>query len=106
VNINKWCFCALYAVRVKVSGAEVKHTEFMNSPSNPSNFANRLYYPRDVDSVFKIVEDAYESKAYKIEVIFDDAYGYPAKATIDRNRDIVDDESVFELANFEAVHVD
>jgi hypothetical protein len=106
VSITRRCYCPLYSVRVKVSGAEVKHTEFVNSPINPSDFANHRYYPRDVDSLFKIVEDAYESKAHKIEVIFDDTYGYPAKAFIDRNHDVVDDESVYELANFEAGHAD
>jgi hypothetical protein len=105
VSIKRWCYCPLYSVRVSVSGAEVKHSEFLNNPTDPSVFANSRY-PRDVDSLFKIVDDAYASRAYKIDVVFDETYGYPAKAFIDRNADAVDDENVFELSNFQAGHAD
>jgi hypothetical protein len=105
VSISRRCFCPSWSVRVKVSGAEVRNVEFLNSPGNPSDFADRRYYPRDVDTLFKIVEDAYTSKAYKIEITFDETLGYPAKVFIDRDRDTVDDEQWFELAHFEARHV-
>jgi hypothetical protein len=105
VSIDRRCFCPLYSVRVKVSGTRVERLEFLNGPSNSADFADRRFYPRDVDSLFKIVDDAYGSRAYKIEVIFDDTFGYPIKALIDRDRDTVDDENVFELAHFEASHV-
>jgi hypothetical protein len=92
-------------VRVTVSGTTVKSLEFLSHPSNSADFIDRRFYPRDVDSLFEIVDDAYVSRAYKIEVTFDDTYGYPIKTLIDRNRDTVDDESAFELAHFEASHV-
>jgi hypothetical protein len=92
-------------VRVKVSGAEVEHVELLNSPGNASDFADRRYYPRDVDTLFKILDDAYSSRAYKVEITFDEILGYPTKAFIDRDRDTVDDEQWFELAHFEAGHV-
>ena len=106
VRIDRRCFCPQYSVRAKVSGTNVEHLEFLNGPSNASDFSDRRFYPRDVDSLFRIIDDAYASRAYKIEVIFDDTYGYPARAFIDRDRDTVDDENVFDLANFEAGHVD
>src|SRR5262245_57725260 len=57
VSIHRRCFCPLWSVRVKVSGAEVQNLQFLDSSSNISEFADRRYYPRDVDSLFKIVED-------------------------------------------------
>jgi hypothetical protein len=102
VSINRRCFCPVWSVRVKVAGAEVENVEFLNSPSSPSDFADRRFYPRDVDSLFKILDDAYMSRAYKIDVMFDDTLGYPTKAFVDRERHAVDDEQVFELENFEA----
>jgi hypothetical protein len=71
-----------------------------------ASFANRSLYPRDVDSLFRTIDAAYASKAYKIEITFDEAFGYPAKAFIDRDLGTVDDEQLFELANFEAKNVD
>jgi hypothetical protein len=105
VTIKRRCFCPLWSVRVKVAGAEVEHVDFLNTPSNLSDFADRRFYPRDVDSLFKILDDAYTSRAYKIDVVFDDSLGYPTSAFVDRDRDTVDDEQVFELEKFEAVHV-
>jgi hypothetical protein len=102
VSIKRGCFCRLWSVRVKIAGSEVESVEFLNNPSNPSDFADRRFYPRDVDSLFKIVDDAYTSRAYKIDLMFDDTFGYPTKAFIDRDRDTVDDEELFVLENFEA----
>jgi len=89
-------------VRVTVSGDKVENLKFLDGPSNPSDFNDRRYYPRDVDALFQIIDDAYKSKAYKIEITFDEIFGYPAKAFIDRDRDTYDDEQWLELENFEA----
>jgi hypothetical protein len=105
VSITRRCYCPLWSVRVKVSGSEVDKLEFLDSPGNPSGFADRRHYPRDVDALFRIIDDAYTSKAYKIEILFDETFGYPAKVFIDRDRDTVDDEQWFELDNLEANHV-
>jgi hypothetical protein len=105
VSISRQCFCLPWSVRVKVSGVEVEDVELLDSPGNASNFADLRYYPRDVDTLFKILDDAYSSRAYKVEITFDEILGYPTKAFIDRDRDTVDDEQWFELAHFEAGHV-
>jgi hypothetical protein len=105
VSIDRRCFCPPYSARVNVSGAKVERLELLNSPRNSVDFADGRFYPRDVDSLLKIVDEAYASRAYKIEVTFDVTYGYPTKVFIDRDRDTVDDEDVFELSNFEARHV-
>ena len=104
VTINNKGQKHLLSVRVKVSSSEVKSVEFLNRSSMPSNFTDRRY-PRDVDSLFKILDEAYISRAYKIEIMFDATFGYPVRAFIDPDRDTYDDEKSFELSDFFPSHV-
>jgi hypothetical protein len=96
VSIEKSCFCPLWSVRVTVSAAGVQNLKFLNSPNDPSIYADHRYYPRDIDEVFGVIDAAYSSKAYKIELTFDDTYGF---------QDAVDDEQGITLSAFEPEHV-
>jgi hypothetical protein len=103
VNIDKGCYCPWWSVRTTVAGNDVRNVEFRNKPNDPSVFSNPRYYPRDIDTVFEVIEAAYKSRAYKIEVAFDETYGYPVRALIDDDRDTLDDEQSFEVSKMELI---
>ncbi len=105
VNVDRRCFCPLWFVRVTVAGAEVSDVKFLNTPNDPSLFSDRRRYPRDIDTLFEIIDAAYMSRAYRIELTFDETYGYPVRVLIDGDRDAVDDEKTFVLSAFTPSHV-
>ena len=100
VKVDRQCYCPIWSARVTVAGAEVKDVEFLVDRSDPSIFADARRYPRDIDTVFEIINTAYKERAYNIELTFDETYGYPVRAFIDWNHDTVDDETYFELSEF------
>jgi len=101
VSVEKSCFCPRWSVRVTVSATGVQSLRFLNDPIDRSVFADHRYYPRDIDEVFSLIDAAYSSRAYKIDLTFDDAYGYPVRTVIDQNHDTVDDEQAIMLSAFE-----
>jgi len=101
VSVEKSCFCPRWSVRVTVSAAGVQSLRFLNDPDDRSVYADHRYYPRDIDEVFSLIDAAYLSRAYKIDLTFDDAYGYPVRTVIDQNHDTVDDEQAITLSAFE-----
>lgn len=105
VSIQRLCFCRIWSVRVAISEADVEQIRHELEPSDPSQFADRRYYPRNIDDVFRIIDAAYAARAYLIELSFDETYGFPVRAFIDTDRDTVDDEQTFTLSGFEPSHV-
>ena len=103
VKVDRRCYCPIWSARVTVAGAEVKGVEFLVDRGDPSIFTDSRRYPRDIDTVFEIIDAAYKERAYSIELTFDETYGYPAKASIDWNHDTVDDENYFELSEFKTI---
>ncbi len=103
VKLDRTCYCPIWSARVTVAGAKVRGVQILVDRIDPSIFADTRRYPRDIDTVFEIINTAYKERAYNIELTFDENYGFPAKALIDWNRDTVDDETYFELSEFKAV---
>lgn len=100
VTLDRRCYCPIWSARVTVAGAKVKDVQILVDRIDPSIFADTRRYPRDIDTVFDIINLAYQERAYSIELTFDETYGYPVRAFIDWNRDTVDDEKTFELSEF------
>ena len=101
VDIQKRCFCPTWSVRVMVTAAGLQSLKFMNDPRDRSVYADHGRYPHDIDEVFDLVEAAYSTRAYKIDLTFDDVYGYPASVFIDRDLNTSDDEQSIKLSAFE-----
>ncbi len=56
---------------------------------------------RTVPGLFDLIRDAIERDAYRIEVEYDEAMGYPTSAYIDYEENVVDEERGFHVSEFE-----
>jgi hypothetical protein len=106
IVIEKSCFCPPWSVRVTVAANGMQSLQFVKTPNDRSVYADHRRYPRDIDEVFNFIETAYSSRAYKIDLTFDDVYGYPVSTFIDQDRDTVDDEQAIRLSTFESGKTD
>jgi hypothetical protein len=101
VSVRRSCYCPLWSVRVTVSAAGVQSLKYLSDRNDRSVYSDHRYYPRDIDEIFSLIEKAYTSRANKIDLSFDEDYGYPVSALIDQNYDTVDDEQSVTLSDFE-----
>ena len=69
--------------------------------SDPVNAGPQVYGP--VDSLFALVQRAYDERAARVRVEYDAALGYPTTLTVDWRRDVVDDEGGFRVPALDAL---
>lgn len=56
-----------------------------------------------IDNLFGQLKSELEGTAYKVEVTYDAAYGFPSDVYIDRIKDAADDETSLQVSNFEVL---
>lgn len=99
-QLREHCFCpnADRPFEIRVQNGVVVEVKNVGTGEmvNPSQFT---YYPT-VESLFDKIQNAIERPAYKLEVTFDSAYGFPSSASIDYDQQAVDEEYGFEVSAF------
>ena len=92
-DVVKNCFCWPIAdVRITVQGGVITDvTELASEVArDPETF-------RTINSLFDLVQDAYERDAHEIQVEFDPGRGYPTRIWIDYVEMMMDEEMGFTL---------
>lgn len=86
------CFCVLGGVPilVQVRGDTVTSQTVVESGTEipTGQWPTR----RTVDDLFSVLEEAFDRRAVRVEVSYDDALGYPRTAFIDYQQNAVDEE--------------
>ena len=92
-DVVRNCFCLARAdVRVTVKGGVITGVTELASEiaRDPETF-------RTINSLFDLVQDAYNRNAHEVQVEFDPSRGYPTRIWIDYVRMIADEEMGFTL---------
>jgi hypothetical protein len=100
VHIERNCFCAIWDVLVQVLPDGEERLQRAYQPEDPRRLVSQRYHPRNIDDVFAYVDNLYFEKAHRIDLKFDEKYGFPYEAAIDWNFGVVDDESWLILSDF------
>ena len=91
---QKHCYCLpdhLRSIRVEIRNGEVAQALFVDTNS-PVVKDIQL---ETISTFFELIDQAQKKSAYKIEVDYDSAYGYPKSIDIDYHQRMVDDEIAF-----------
>ena len=90
------CFCAHVApVRVQVRA----DTVFSATNPETGETVEEPYRTRTIDELFDVVEDAVAQQADRLEVEYDEAFGYPARIYVDYRFNLADEEMTFVAEN-------
>lgn len=94
------CFCILggQEVRVTVRGGRVTSLVVVSSgqvidPAQYSQYAT-------VERLFDVIEDAIDREAVRLEVTYDNRFGYPVRFQIDYSEMIADEEYGHQVVSF------
>jgi len=100
-DIQWSCFCnrdLLKTVHIEVINSKLVSRKYLDSKKAiPSAYYNLF---GTMDDLIKILEDAEEQNAYKINILWNKDYNYPESSNIDYIKDAVDDERAFRVTNF------
>ncbi|MCY4447510.1 MAG: DUF6174 domain-containing protein [Chloroflexi bacterium] len=94
------CFCPeayLADTQVTVSGGSVTAVD----PADPGIDAipaPERFVP--IDDLFALIQDAITNNAARIEVSYDETYGYPTSLFIDHDERMADEETSFAISSF------
>ena len=101
VYTGAWtCFCPdeyLAETRVTVGGGKVTDVSptALNIETIP---APERFVP--IEGLFALIQDAITQNAARIEVSYDEVYGYPAELFIDYDERMADEEDSFTISSF------
>jgi hypothetical protein len=95
-DVKRVCFCYLVAdVRVTVVGGVITGvTDIATGDALGSDLMKEF---RTINSLFDLVQDAYNRNAHEVQVEFDPSRGYPTRIWIDYVLMIADEEMGFTL---------
>jgi len=101
VVVSRSCFCgpgSTEPVIVTVTDGQIESRVYeANGDTVPAEIASA--YP-DVDQLFAIIEEAYDSHAAQVTVTYHADFGYPVSVFIDRAANAADDEMGYHLTSF------
>jgi hypothetical protein len=100
LRIERHCFCAIWDVRVEIFPNGEERLEHARVPEDPGRLVSQRWHPRNIEEVFAYIDNLYFEKAYRIDLKFDEKYGFPYEAGIDWALGVVDDESRLVLSDF------
>ena len=97
------CFCAhIDPVRVHVR-ADTVFSAILVETGEP---VEEPYRTRTVNELFDIIEDAVAQEADRLDVEYDEAFGYPARIDVDYRFTIADEERTFVAENLRPLRGD
>jgi hypothetical protein len=100
LRIERHCFCVVWDVSVEILPNGEERLIHAQIPEAPRQLASQRWHPRNIDDVFAYVDNLYFEKAHRIDLKFDQKYGFPYEAAIDQTVGVVDDESRLLLSDF------
>lgn len=107
VRVEGDCFdCIPWNVRTRIDATGTEDSTSDATADGSDMHSDKRQSPRNVDDVFRFIEAAYERKAYSIDLTFDENFGFPTHAYIDKDLNTVDDEWVIRVSEFEMAHGD
>ena len=92
------CFCTPPSnTPLKVSVKNDKITQVVNL--NDNQVISDLTFPRTIDQLFNIIEDAIKRNADEILISYDTTLGYPTRIAIDYQKILADEEITYTVKN-------
>lgn len=97
------CFCAhIDPVRVQVRA----DTVFSAFDPETGEIVEEPYRVRTIDELFDIIVDAEAREADRLEVEYDEVFGFPAHIYVDYRFNLADEERTFVAENFRSLRGD
>ncbi len=99
------CFCMFSAdmpLVIEVKDGQVVSMEYKSGKEIDPAFLEDFQRYDTIDKVFAELKKA-QSEAERVEVTYDEKYGFPTQITIDRAVQAADDELYLSISNFEVL---
>jgi len=101
-ELTKSCFCPQEEVKeIMVENGNLVSAKFI--PSNTKIDLSKRGDIYSLDGFFGLIQDAFDSKASKVTVTYDETKGYPTDIYIDQNEMIADEEISYHVKNFKVL---
>ena len=99
------CFCIFaqdMPLVIEVQDGEVVSMEYKSGKEIDPAFLEQFQRYDTIDKIFAELEKA-QSEAERVEVTYDETYGFPTQITIDQASQAADDELYLTISNFEVL---
>jgi outer membrane lipoprotein-sorting protein len=99
------CFCIFSAdmpLVIEVQNGEAVSMEYKSGKEIDPAFLEQFQRYDTIDKIFAEIEKA-ENEAERVEVTYDEKYGFPTQVTIDQAQQAADDELYLTISNFEVL---
>ena len=99
------CFCIFSAdmpLVIEVQNGEVVSMEYKSGKEIDASSMEVFEKYNTIDKIFAELEKA-ENEAERVEVTYDEKYGFPTQVTIDQAQQAADDELYLTISNFEVL---
>ena len=99
------CFCIFaqdMPLVIEVQDGEVVSMEYKSGKEIDPSFLEQFQRFDTIDKIFAELETA-QTEAERVEVTYDEEYGFPTQVTIDNALQAADDELYLTISNFEAL---
>ena len=101
-ELTKSCFCPQEEVKeVTIEKGNIVSAKFI--PSNTKIDLSKRGDIYSINGFFELIQDAFDSKASKVTVTYDETKGYPTNIYIDQNEMITDEEISYRVKNFKVL---
>lgn len=98
----KWsCFCLpdlSNKVHIEVKNSKLVSRQYVNNKKAIPKEYHKFF--TSIDGLIKILKEAEDQNAYKIDINWNKDYNYPQSSDIDYIKDAIDDERSFTVTNF------
>ena len=103
-DLNIGCFCPIFWGKMPVT-VEVKEGEIISMVDGngfplDESFSKEIEDTGTIENMFELIQKGI-SDAFSVGISYDSKYGFPVSIEFDWDRRIVDDESTYEITNFE-----
>lgn len=101
-DFQRSCFCVreyTKPVRLRVESNKVVDARFKgtNEPLPKRLKGNR----QTINDLFKTIQDAIDRNAYRIDVQYNEQYGFPSLISVDYHQQMADEELYLKASNFQ-----
>ncbi len=101
--VRRDCYCLMGGVAVRITVLrDVVVAREIDGTSAPLPPGFAYLYP-SIDGIFSIVQEAIDTRAYRIDASYDSRYGFPTDVYIDYDRRAVDEEQGYTMLRFRAL---
>jgi hypothetical protein len=104
-NLTIACFCPYYEINpVTVEVQDGQIVSMLDAQGNPlaENYRSAFEQAGTIEALFAVAEENL-ANADKVEIVYDNTYGFPASIVVDRIKLAVDDEISYYAENFEVL---